>query len=91
MRGAACDLTRAFIIDLHAEDLARTSTDDFEILVRVEVEVEDDAKASAQGRCDQSGTGCCANQGELRQFEFDGTRRWTLSDQEIQLVSSIAG
>ena len=69
MRGAARasrDFTRAVVIDLDAENLCRTLADHFEILVRVEVEMKDDAETTTQRRRNQTGSRSGADERELR-------------------------
>src|SRR5215813_259044 len=75
---------RAFIIDLHFKNCRRTLANRFEILVRVKVQMEIDAKPAPQRRSNQSGPGRGAYQSELGQFEFDRASPGTLTDQEIQ-------
>ena len=59
---ASRNLARAFVVDLDAENLSGTFADDFEIFVRVEVEMKDDAETSAQRSGDQTGASRGADQ-----------------------------
>ena len=61
------DLRRARRLHLHAEDFRRAVDDDFEVFLRVEVQVEDDAEPPAQGRRDEPRARRRADEGELRQ------------------------
>ena len=83
---ASCNFARASVVHPDTEYLSRAFADDFEIFVRIEIEMKDYSEAATQRGSNQTGTCGCANERELRQLEFDRTRRWTLSDQKIQLI-----
>src|ERR1044072_3828551 len=60
--------------------------DDFEVLLRIEVQMKDDAEASAQRRRDEPRACRRADQSELGQVEFDGARGRALPNHDVELI-----
>src|ERR1041385_2381109 len=83
---ATRNFTRAAVVDPHAEYFSRAFADNFQIFVRIEIQMKDYSEAPTQRSRDQAGASCGAHQRELGQLELYGTRGWTLSDQKIQLI-----
>src|ERR1700730_6148441 len=80
------NFARAFRIDFHAQDLCRTPADYVKVFGRIKVEMEDDAKTSAQRSGYQSRTRSCADQGELWQFQLNRPCRRALAYEQIELI-----
>ena len=83
--GATCDLVARSRIDVGAQQACRAGDDRREVRGVVELESRDDAEAIAQRVGQHARARGCADQRERLQVELDGSRRWSLADQDVDL------
>ena len=80
------DARRARRHNRHLQDAGRTRDNAFEFGNAVKLKPLHDAKAVAQRRGQQPGTGGCAHQRERWNIQFNGTRCGTFTDHDIELI-----
>src|SRR5262249_8142712 len=73
-------------LDYNFEYLSRTIHDDFQILDRIEVQVQGYTKSAAERRADQTRARGCADEREPGQRVSDRPRRRTLPDDDVQVI-----